>query len=299
MKNTIYALGFFDGVHLGHQALLKSCYNLSRSHGCSTGVVTFAAHPDTLVRGNTPRLINSPRDREWLLREKYHVEILVTLPFDAAMRSMPWEKFLDMLRRHYDAAGFVCGEDFRFGRGGEGTAAALQELCQKEGLPCRVVEKVKVEAAVVSSREIRRVLEEGQVEKANILLGHPHLLVGTVGPGKQLGRTIGVPTANLFYSAGRVKLPYGVYACRTEIGGKVYAAVTNIGIRPTVEGENVTVEPWILDFEGDLYGQTLRLELLSFLRPEQKFPDLAALKAQIAEDALLTREIFEKTGPNA
>ena len=160
MKNTIYALGFFDGVHLGHQALLKSCYNLSRSHGCSTGVVTFASHPDTLVRGNTPHLINSPRDREWLLREKYHVEILVTLPFDAAMRSMPWENFLDMLRKHYDAAGFVCGEDFRFGHLGGGNAKLLQEYCNRENLPCAVVQDQILDGVRVSSTYIRQQLED-------------------------------------------------------------------------------------------------------------------------------------------
>lgn len=297
MKKIVYALGFFDGVHLGHQALLDACRSLAFQEAAIPGVLTFEGSPQSLMKEGLG-LITTLEEREWLFRQMGMEQVLI-LPFDEKLKSMPWQAFYRLLVEKYCAAGFVCGEDFRFGRGGEGTAAALQELCQKEGLPCRVVEKVKVEAAVVSSREIRRVLEEGQVEKANILLGHPHLLVGTVGPGKQLGRTIGVPTANLFYSAGRVKLPYGVYACRTEIGGKVYAAVTNIGIRPTVEGENVTVEPWILDFEGDLYGQTLRLELLSFLRPEQKFPDLAALKAQIAEDALLTREIFEKTGPNA
>ena len=126
MKNTIYALGFFDGVHLGHQALLSECRKLAAKHGCSAGVVTFAAHPDSLVKGNTPRLINSPKDREWLLREKNQMEILVTLPFDSAMRTMPWENFLDMLRKHYDAAGFVCGEDFRFGHRGSGNANALQ-----------------------------------------------------------------------------------------------------------------------------------------------------------------------------
>ena len=186
MKNTIYALGFFDGVHLGHQALLKSCYNLSRSHGCSTGVVTFASHPDTLVRGNTPHLINSPRDREWLLREKYHVEILVTLPFDEAMRSMPWEQFLDMLRRHYDAAGFVCGEDFRFGDTGRFFCAAVCRAALKPmGKDAAAIVAVEVEIGVAG--HIQHGIGIGQgivgIEQAVLLCqaaGDGHLQVAGV-----------------------------------------------------------------------------------------------------------------------
>ena len=289
MKNTIYALGFFDGVHLGHQALLKSCYNLSRSQGSSTGVVTFAAHPDTLVRWNTPHLINSPRDREWLLREKYHVEILVTLPFDEAMRSMPWESFLDMLRRHYDAAGFVCGEDFRFGHLGAGNAKLLQEYCNRENLPCAVVPDQMVDGVRVSSTYIREQLEDGDMATAVKFLGHPHILSGTVIHGKALGRKLGVPTANLQLPEGLAVPRYGVYACSCIIDGKRYPAVTNIGTRPTVEGSGITVEPWILDYSGDLYGRKITLEFHYFLRPERKFPSLEALKEEIQRDAEGTR----------
>lgn len=289
MKNTIYALGFFDGVHLGHQALLKACYNLSHSYGCSTGVVTFTSHPDTLVRGNTPPLINSPRDREWLLREKYHVEILVTLPFDAAMRSMPWDSFLDMLRRHYDAAGFVCGEDFRFGHMGAGNARLLQEYCNRENLPCAVVADQILDEIRVSSTYIRQQLEDGDMATAVKYLGHPHVLSGTVIHGKALGRKLGVPTANLHLPEGLAIPKFGVYACSVIIDGKRYPAVTNIGIRPTVEGSGITVEPWILDYSGDLYGRDITLEFHYFLRPEKKFPTLDALKEEIYRDAEATR----------
>lgn len=293
-KKVIYALGFFDGVHLGHKALLDACRELAGNEKVKAGVLTFGGSPQSLMKEG-PGLITTLRERETLFRRMGMEEVLI-LPFNENLKKMPWQDFYRLLREEHNAAGFVCGEDFRFGRGGEGTAVSLRALCQKEGLPCRIVDKVKVEDQVVSSRQIRRLLEEGQMEKANALLGHPHLLIGAVVPGKQLGRTIGVPTANLSYGPERVKLPYGVYACRVSLGGKAYAAVTNIGIRPTVEGENVTAEPWILDFEGDLYGEKLQLELLSFLRPEKKFPDLPSLKAQIAADALRAREIFEKTG---
>ncbi len=294
MKKIVYALGFFDGVHLGHQALLAACRVLARKEKAMAGVLTFGGSPQSLMKEG-PGLITTLEERELLFRQMGMEQVLI-LPFDEKLKKMPWQAFYRLLVEKYHAAGFVCGEDFRFGAGGEGTAEGLREACQKEGLPCRIVEKVEVEGRVVSSRYIRSLLESGELERANTFLGHPHLLVGAVAPGKQLGRTIGVPTANLPYSRERVALPYGVYACRVEIGGKAYAAVTNIGTRPTVEGEDVTVEPWILDFTGDLYGKTLQLQLLSFLRPEQKFPDLAALKAQIEADAIRAREIFEKPG---
>lgn len=290
-EKTIYALGFFDGVHLGHQALLAACRRMAREEGAKAGVLTFAG---SLIKEGQG-LLTTLSQREQLFRREGMEKVLV-LPFDENMKRMPWQAFYRLLREKHNACGFVCGEDFRFGAGGAGNAARLQELCEAEGLPCCVVEKIKIEGREVSSRHIRTLLEGGQVEKANAFLGHPHMLSGRVIPGKQLGRTIGVPTANLEYPRDGVSLPYGVYACRVTIEGRSYAAVTNIGIRPTVSAEGVTVEPWILDFAGDLYGKELCLELLSYLRPEQKFPDLPALKAQIGEDALRAREIFEKTG---
>ena len=292
MKNTIYALGFFDGIHLGHAALLSACHDLARSRGCSAGVVTFAAHPDTLVRGNTPRLINSPRDREWLLREKFQMEIVVTLPFDEAMRTMPWEHFLDMLRRHYDAAGFVCGEDFRFGHFGSGNAKLLQEYCNREKIPCTVVPDQILEGIRVSSTYIRQQLEDGDMATAVKFLGHPHILSGTVVHGKALGRKLGVPTANLRLPEGLAIPRFGVYACSCLIDGKRYPAVTNIGTRPTVEGSGITVEPWILDYSGDLYGKEITLECYRFLRSEQKFPSLEALQAEIRRNADETRSFL-------
>ena len=293
MKNTIYALGFFDGVHIGHAALLSACEELARVHGCSTGVVTFAAHPDTLVRGNTPRLINSPRDREWLLREKFGMEILVTLPFDEAMRSMPWEHFLDMLRTHYDAAGFVCGEDFRFGHLGTGNAKLLQEYCNREKIPCTVVPDQILDGVRVSSTYIRQQLEDGDMATVVKFLGHPHVLSGTVVHGKALGRKLGVPTANLKMPEGLAMPRFGVYACSCIIDGKRYPAVTNLGTRPTVEGSGITVEPWILDYSGDLYGREITLEFHYFLRPEKKFPSLEALKEEIHRNAEETRNYLK------
>lgn len=292
MKNTIFALGFFDGVHFGHQALLSACQELAAKHGCSAGVVTFAAHPDTLVKGNTPRLINSPKDREWLLRERNRMEIVLTLPFNGAMRAMPWEDFLDMLRKHYDAAGFVCGADFRFGHLGGGNAEKLQEYCRQEKLPCYVVPDQILDGIRVSSTYIRQQLEDGDMATAVKFLGHPHILSGTVVHGKALGRKLGIPTANLLLPEGLAIPKFGVYACSCIIDGVRYPAVTNLGTRPTVQGSGITVESWILDYSGDLYDRQIMLEFHYFLRPERKFVTLEELQAEIHRNARQTRDFL-------
>ena len=197
MNKTIYALGFFDGVHVGHAALLDRCKTLARENDCRAGVVTFAAHPDTLVLGSTPPLINTPYDREKLLRERFSMERVVTLPFDEEMHTMPWRAFLHMLIEDYAAAGFVCGEDFRFGYRGEGNADALEGFCREQGLVSAVVKDRMIDGIRVSSTYIRRQIETGDMETAVKFLGHPHILSGSVVHGHQLGRRLGIPTANL------------------------------------------------------------------------------------------------------
>lgn len=293
MNETICALGFFDGVHLGHAALLETCRRLAAARGCTATVVTFASHPDTLVLGSTPGLINSAKDRQWLLEEKFHMDRVVTLPFDEEMRAMPWQAFLSMLREQYGAVGFVCGEDFRFGSRGAGNAAALEGYCRENGLDRGVVPEQTVDGIRVSSTYIRRQLEMGDMATAVRFLGHPHILSGTVGHGHQLGRRLGMPTANLSLPEGLAVPKFGVYACRCQVDGKVYPAVTNIGTRPTVSGSGVTVEAWILDYTGDLYGRELRLEFYRFLRPERKFPTLEALKNAISQDGEQARELLK------
>ncbi len=299
MNKTIFALGFFDGVHLGHQALLAACRDLAREHGMEAGVVTFAAHPDTFVTGKTPGLINTIHDRERLLRETYHMDRVITLPFDNAMRAMAWENFLSLLIRDYDAAGFVCGEDFRFGHKGLGNAEKLSDFCREAGLPYTVVADRTLDSIRISSTYIRRQIETGDMETAVRFLGHPHILSGSVIPGHQLGRKLGIPTANLPLPKELAVPKFGVYACRCRLEGRYYSAVTNIGSRPTVSGTGITVEPWILDYTGDLYGKEITLECYRFLRPEQKFPDLESLKAAIHADAETTRQLFPENSQSA
>ncbi len=290
---TIYALGYFDGVHLGHQALLTGCRELAAEAGCGWGVVTFLGHPESLLKGNPPGLINTPADRNRLLRQ-YGAEKVVQLPFDENMMKTPWRAFLTDLVKNRNAAGFVCGTDFRFGSGGEGTALLLQSFCREQGLSCRLVKQKTLCGIRISSTHIRTLLEQGKLAEAAAFSGHPHVLSGVVVPGKHLGRTIGVPTANLVYPESLLKLPHGVYVCHAEVEGMRYAAVTNIGTRPTVSGEGVTVESWLLDFSGDLYGEKLILTFYEFLRPEEKFENLSALKKRIENDKFTVENVIRK-----
>lgn len=292
VEKTIYALGFFDGVHIGHGALLKACRELADETGCKAAAITFSSHPDTLVQGVTPRLINTIEDRVRLLKESGMDEVAV-LPFDKKMQSMHWQEFLDGLVESYGAIGLVCGHDFRFGNRGEGNAMLLASYCENHGMPWAIVPEQKLCGITVSSTHIRSLLEKGNFEEATRFLGHPHILSGTVISGRKLGRTLGIPTANLALPEDTVQLPFGVYACKAKVEGKTYLAVTNIGNRPTVGGHRVTVEPWLLDFDGNLYGKELTLFFYAFLRPERKFPDLDALKEEIGKNAAQTRKFFE------
>ncbi len=291
MEKYIYALGFFDGVHVGHEALLRRCRELSRAHGCACGVVTFSGHPDTLVLGKTPGLINTAADRERLLRG-FQMEQVVTLPFDEALRDTPWEEFLNILRRDYGAVGFVCGDDFRFGRKGAGTAEILRTYCREKNLPCDVVAEQTRDGIRVSSSYIRALLEQGDMTACRRFLGHPHILTGRVVPGKHLGRTLGIPTANLLLPPELAVPRFGVYVCRVHTPQGQYMAVTNVGTRPTVAGHGITVESWLLDFAGNLYDEEITVSFYDFLRPEVKFDSLQAMREEIMCNAQQTREFF-------
>ncbi len=294
MEKVIYALGFFDGVHLGHQALLAACRQLAEAQGCKAGVVTFTSHPDTLLSGKTPPLINSPDDRKGLLTGVYAMDSVLEFPFDRELMNTHWSAFLTALTQ-LGAAGFVCGSDFRFGAGGSGTAKKLEDFCHKQGLPCTVVPQQMLDGIRVSSSHIRFLLQEGQMAQAVRFLGHPHILSGTVVSGRKLGRTLGIPTANIPLPEGVICPRHGVYACKAYVDEKEYLAVTNIGTRPTVGGHHTTVEPWLLDFARDLYGKPLTLLFYDFIRPEQTFPSLEALKEEIQKNAAKVREFFQKS----
>ena len=291
-EKRIFALGFFDGVHLGHQALLEACAELADRMGMQTAAITFENHPQSLFSNEIPPLINSLQDRYQLLWH-YGIRKIYPFPVTKEVMSTDWRDFLDQLVE-YGAAGFVCGDDFRFGHRGQGNGQRLQEYCAEKGLPCVVIPEQTMDDTRVSSTYIRRQIEEGDMATAVRFLGHPHILTGEVTSGRRIGRSIGVPTANLTIPEGVVVPKFGVYACRVTLEGKQYCAVTNVGTRPTVGGHRVTVEPWVLDFEGDLYGKSITLEFHRYLRPERKFDSLEELRSEIQKNAAQTRDFFEK-----
>ena len=289
-EKRVFALGFFDGVHLGHQALLAECVALAGKLGARTAAITFDRHPRALFTDAPPPLISTCASRRLLLRD-YGIRDIYQYPVTPEVMGMPWQDFLGQMLE-YGAVGFVCGDDFHFGCRNEGNVHRLVEFCEERGLPCVIVPEQTVAGKRVSSTYIRTQIESGDMETAKRFLGHPHVISGVVVPGKQIGRTLGIPTANILLEEGLVVPKFGVYACRCIIDGRAYSAVTNVGTRPTVNGVGVTVEPWILDFAGDLYGQEITLEFHRFLRPETRFDGLEALKAQINRDADTTRAYF-------
>ena len=292
-QKTIYALGFFDGVHLGHQALLEQCKRLAQEHGCQSGAVTFSSHPDSLVLGEAPALLNTSDDRAQLLYS-FGLDAVKEIPFDREMMTTHWSVFLDSLLAA-GAAGFVCGEDFRFGAGGLGTAKKLAAYCEKKQLPYAIVPEQLMDGERISSTRIRTLLEQGDIDGVTRLLGHPHVLTGTVQAGKQLGRTLGFPTANLQFPAELAVPRFGVYVCIALVDDQPRLSLCNIGTRPTVDGEGVNAEVHILDYDGDLYGKELAIGFCAFLRPEKKFDSIEELQAQIAADIAKTRQAVQNS----
>ena len=299
MRERVIALGFFDGVHLGHGALLRRAAEEAKKRGCESAVFTFDRPPKEVITGIPCPLINSPEDRAELVRRLYGIDEMIMVPFDDEMRTTPWDRFVtDILVGRYGAVHLVAGHDHHFGHRNQGSPELLKEKCAELGLGCDIIPAVTLDGVTVSSTHIRKLLEEGDVETARAFLGHPHVLTQTVGHGRQLGRTIGIPTANLV-APPHVLLPRrGVYAAKITLpDGRAFGGVTNVGVRPTVNnGQDVTVEPWILDFDGDLYGQAIRVEFYRRLRDERKFESLDALKAQIGTDAGKTREAYPEMG---
>ena len=299
MRERVIALGFFDGVHLGHGALLRRAVEEAKKRGCESAVFTFDRPPKEVITGVPCPLINSPEDRAALVKRLYGIDEMLMVPFDDEMRTTPWDRFVtDILVGRYGAVHLVAGHDHHFGHKNQGSPELLREKCAELGLGCDIIPAVTIGGITVSSTHIRKLLEEGDVETARAFLGHPHVLTQTVGHGRQLGRTIGIPTANLV-APPHVLLPKrGVYAAKITLpDGRAFGGVTNVGVRPTVNnGQDVTVEPWILDFDGDLYGQAIRVEFFRRLRDERKFESLDALRSQIETDAVKTREAYPEMG---
>ena len=295
MKERVIALGFFDGVHLGHAALLRRTVEEAAARGVTPAVFTFDRVPKEVLTGIPCPLINSPEDRADLVRRLYGIRDVIMVPFDDEMRTTSWEDFVTkILVERYHAVHLVAGHDHHFGHKNQGSPELLAAKCAELGLGCDIIPKVEIGGITVSSTYIRRLVELGQIERANRFLGHPHTLTQVVRHGRRIGRTIGIPTVNLTAPPHVLVPSHGVYATRVVLpDGASYPAVTNVGTRPTVNnGMDVTVEAWLLDFDGDLYGQTVRVEFYHHIRDEIRFDSLDALKAEITRNAETTRQYF-------
>ena len=294
VEKTVIALGFFDGVHRGHGALLRKAAERAGELGAAPAVFTFDRSPREFVTGTPVPLLNSNDDRRDIIRRVYGIERVIFARFDQAMMTMGWEDYIQMLVRDYGAVHFVAGHDHRFGHRNEGTVALLQAKCAELGLGCDIIPEVEIEGITVSSTYIRTLVEQGDMERAALFLGHPHCLSQTVQHGKRLGRTIGIPTVNLAVPAHVLTPARGVYITRAFLpDGRSCPGVTNVGTRPTVtDGDTVSVETYLLGFDGDLYGQTVRLDFHRRLRGEVKFPSLEALRQEILRNVAETESYF-------
>ena len=290
-EQTVIALGFFDGVHLGHGALLRRTAERAAERGMTPAAFTFDRAPKEFVTGVNVPLLTGAAERAALIREVYGIERTIVATFDNAMMTMPWRSFLELLVSRYGAAHLVAGHDYRFGYKNEGTPERLRDWCAEHGLGCDIIPKVELHGVTVSSTHIRSLVEMGDMESAAAFLGHPYAVTGTVKHGKHLGTEELFPTVNLMPEPWRVLPRFGVYAVRVILDdGAVYPGVTNVGIRPTIVDDNrVTVETNLIGFSGDLYGRELRLEFRRRLRDERKFGSMAELHAQIERDIATAR----------
>ena len=291
---TVIALGFFDGVHRGHGALLRRTVERAAQLGATPAVFTFDRPPKEVVTGKPVPLINSPEDRRELIRRIYGIEQVIMAPFDRAMMTMGWQDFITSLVEQYGAVHLVAGHDYHFGYKNEGTPERLQQRCAELGLGCDIIPKVEYDGITVSSTYIRTLVEAGDVERAAAFLGHPHCLSQAVTHGRRIGHTIGVPTINLILPPSVLVPDHGVYITRVTLpDGTSCPGVTNVGVRPTVsDSGTVSVETFLLDYDGDLYGQHVRLEFCRRLRPEQRFGSLEELRQQILRDIDSARVYF-------
>ena len=288
---TILTIGAFDGVHHGHQHLIGSTVRRAREVGCQSAVLTFDPHPDMVIHPQRERMCLTSLDERAELIERLGADLLIVLPFTRETMELTAQEFMAQICHAVALRELWIGWDFALGRRREGTLARLRELGHSLGYSVHPVDALALsDGTPVSSTRIRNALYDGDVVAAAQLLGRPFSVRGPVARGDQRGRTIGFPTANILVDAQHMLPGDGVYVCRAEVNGQRYGAVTNVGMRPTFAGLSRTVEAYLLDFAGDIYGDVVRLDLLHRLRGEQKFAGIPALVAQISADVAAARQ---------
>lgn len=300
-ERRVVAIGTFDGVHLGHQAIIGRAIERARERGLQSMVLTFEPNPLMVLKPELGLVVlTEPRFKSQLI-EALGADALLVVPFTRAFSRIRADRFAEMLASApLSAESIVVGANFRFGNGGAGTVSYLQRLGRARGLIVESPETVvSADGKPVSSTRVRRLVSLGRVDEVIPLLGRPHSVEGMVIPGEQRGREMGLPTANVAVASGVALPSRGVYAGRVVLAGGRHAAAINLGFAPTfTEGTDppLRLEAFVLDYEGgDLYGQRIRVEFLERLRDERRFPTPAELVAQITEDVRRTREVASTT----
>ncbi len=300
LRGAVYAIGNFDGAHLGHRAVIARAKALARTRGAPSAVLTFEPHPVDYFVGKPVVFRLTPFAAKAAAIAALGVDGLVCLTFDAALAGLTAEAFVErILIGALDVGGVVVGWDFHFGKNRSGSPAFLQDAGERWGFEVDVVAKVETgdggEMSVISSTAARRALEAGDVEAAARHLGHPYCVSGTVISGQQLGRTLGVPTANIALDPTN-RLAHGIYAVRVRIDGAAHGGVASFGTRPTVDNGPPLLETYIFDFDADIYGREMEVEFVARIREERKFDSLEALKAEMARDMERARAILAARG---
>lgn len=294
LRGGIVALGNFDGFHAGHQAVVGAARDWARKLGRPALVASFDPHPARLFQPDVPPFSLSTIDQraQWL--NDFGMDGAVVMPFTRSLAALSAEEFVEeWLVTRLGVAGVVTGGDFTFGRGRSGSVTDLSRLGLAHGFAARVVDAVQDGGSTISSTRIRTLLREGRPGMAADLLTRPFAIRGAVEHGAKLGRTLGFPTANMVLG-DYVRPAYGVYAVQVTLpSGQRVDGVANLGIRPMIEPPIELLETWLMDWSGDLYGQTIDVALVAYLRPEMKLDGLEALKAQIAADADAARRILK------
>lgn len=295
-KKVCLAIGFFDGVHLGHQQIIRQTVADAELHEALAIVVTFNQHPKVIVAPDrVPPLIYS-LDQKLRAIASTGADTTLLVAFDEAFSRQTGEEFIRRLNRDFGHIQSICvGSTFTFGHNRSGNVALLRTLGQELKFTVHGLAAVSLDEQVVSSTRIRESIRAGQLDIASQMLGRPYALAGHVIKGDQLGQRLGFPTANLD-CVGRVLPPNGVYAAHASVKGHTYRAVLNIGTRPTLaSAPQLRVEAHLLGFDDGLYGQELELTFVDKLREEQKFPSLEALRAQIAADVARANQLFDES----
>ena len=289
-RKRAVALGLFDGVHLGHRAVIDAAL-AQRGNGLSSAVFTF--EPECVLRkaGGSAGYIYTRAEKGWLLCEQIGVDDIISPPFDS-LCGLSGEEFAEeILCKQLGAAHVCCGDDFRFGSRASCGAQELIGFGKRYGFEVEVVGAVEYGGSAVSSSRIRELLLSGDIPAANELLGSAYFINATVTDGAHIGRTIDFPTINQDFAEGQLVPRYGVYSTLANVGGEVLPSVTNVGIKPTVGGvRRPLAETHIIGYSGDLYGKSVDVSFAGFIRPEKKFGSLDELKAQIAADIMRARE---------